>query len=839
MPTWREVIESEDYQVLPLGEKIKTKNEFFRNIISQSSKFGKLSPQERMKTRTDFFTPKPEERLMPFLPEKPSLKQIGRFAIEEFQQKSPFALLDKPVEEVAKFIEPDTAQEGAIGALKFIPRQMLAEIVRSYKPSTVGLFGLATQAVKPIAKPVAKFIASKIPEPIKKLALKELTIGKGQPQAYQQMAKEALLERQAGGREAEKVAITLTAKPTGELLTPEEQRYLGRIFRKETIESPQLLAHPRYQELKAISNEGRAIMDKWSTELAKSGIPKEQTRKVIEENIGQYMARMYTTKLKPETGMFGAIKNLRLRLGGLKHRKDLSESVLRQLGEIKEPALPTAIRVKEISANIANNNLFSKVAQNSEWVADKNITGNLIKMPDTVNIGALKGKWVIPEIGEDINAIVNAGQQSQGIYSKLLSAWKFGKVALNPATQVRNAISNTMLLDLSGTSHLRQVRLFPKAFTEYLSKGKIYQQAIEDGAVGGEFIGGEIKKLKDFYLGVQGGNLQKWLNILKLPFDKAGKMYQGMEQVAKIVKYMDVLEKGGTRQIAADEAQKWLFDYSKVPNIVDWARKSLFGAPFITFTYKSTPRIVEALVNRPLSVYKYYALFNAFNETSRKYQGMLPTEYARQKRLLPPYLLKDIGGIPTNLFMPYRDKYNRTQWLNLEYILPLGQSPEILEKGLSGWVGNPIFNLVADLSKNSDFRGKPIIPLQSTPQEATKTVISHIYRQLAPSLAPALPMISKGGYSYEKIMDAIIRRPDFVERVRELTPVLLDTLMGLKINVLDVDEAEKFRMFDKKNKIEELQKQVLRLNHPAISEQEREKQAEIIFQKMQKVINGF
>jgi len=721
---------------------------------------------------------------------------------------------------------------------------MLAEIVRAYKPSTAGAFGLGMKSIKPVAGAAGRLIASKTPEvvktaisPLKKILQRNLTVGRGQPAEYQALAQEAQLSREAGAREAEQVAKTLTTKPTGELLTPDEQKYVGRIFRKEVAESPQLLSNPRYKELSSIAKEGRAVMDKWSTELAKSGIPKEETAKVIEDNIGSYMARMYSSKIKPETGMFGAVKNLRLRLGGLKHRKDLSEEVLRQLGEIKEPALPTAIRVKEISSNIANNKLFSKVAQNPEWVADKNITGNLVKMSDTASLGSLKGKYVIPEIAEDINAIANINKQSEGFYSKFISTWKYGKVVLNPATQVRNGISNTMLLDLSGTNHIRQAKLFPKAFDELLNKGKIYQQALEDGAVGGEFVGGEIKKLKDFYVKTQGGNMNKWANILKMPFDAAGKVYQGMEQSAKLVKYMDVLEKTGNRKLAASEAQKWLFDYSKVPKIVDWARKSPFGAPFITFTYKSTPRIAEAIVNRPMAVYKYKALFDAINETSRKYQGLRPDEYARQKKLLPDYLLKDIGGVPTNLLMPWKDKYGRTQWLNLEYILPLGQSPEIIEKGISGFVGNPVFNLVSDLSKNTDFRGKTIIPIGATTQEATKAVLSYIYRQVAPSLAPEIPGLSKGGYSWEKVKDAISKRPDFSERTRELTPTIVDVLAGIKLNALDVNEAERFKMIGKKKKIEDLQSQLLRLNHPAVSQKERDKQAEIIFQKIQGVIN--
>jgi hypothetical protein len=574
-------------------------------------------------------------------------------------------------------------------------------------------------------------------------------------------------------------------------------------------------------------------MDKWSTELAKSGIPKEQAKAAIEENVGSYMARMYRTKLKPQEGGIVALKNLRLRLGGLKHRKDLNEEVRNLMGEIKEPALPTAIRVKEISANIANNKLFSKVAQNPEWVADKNITGNLIKMPDRVSVGSLRGKFVIPEIAEDINAITKIGQQSQGIYLKALSAWKFGKVVLNPAAQARNALSNTILLDLSGTNHLRQAQLFPKAFNEIISNGKIYQQALNDGAIGGEFAGTEtMRKLKDIYVQSQETNLQRWMKIAGTPFRKSGELYQGMEQAGKIVKYMDVLEKTGNRQLAAQEAQKWLFNYDKVPKFIDWARKSPIGAPFITFTYKAIPRIAESMVNRPMTVYKYKALFDSINETSRKYQGMSPVEYSRQKKLLPPWVLKDIGGIPTNLLLPWKDKYGRTQWLNLEYILPVGQAPEMAERGLAGFVSSPAFNMVADIVKNTDFKNTQIIPPEATKAEAAKAIAEYIYRQIVPSLAP-------GGYSAEKIRAGLSKEPEKFNpaRTREALPALLDTLVGIKINSLDVEEAEQFKWWNKKKRVDALNQEFYRLiNNPILKEEFREKKIEDIFNKKEKIL---
>ena len=60
--------------------------------------------------------------------------------------------------------------------------------------------------------------------------------------------------------------------------------------------------------------------------------------------------------------------------------------------------------------------------------------------------------------------------------------------------------------------------------------------------------------------------------------------------------------------------------------------------------------------------------------------------------------------------------------------------------------------------------------------------------------------------------------------------------MGLKLTPLDVDESEMFKMYEKKRLIDDLRKQALRLNHPAVSQRERERQLENIYKKIQKVL---
>lgn len=605
--------------------------------------------------------------------------------------------------------------------------------------------------------------------------------------------------------------------------------------------SEQIRSHPRYKELSAIADEGRQVMDKWSKALVESGIPKERASEIINENIGSYMARMYEKNLVKGFGGFSP-KNLRLRLNGLKRRKELSQTVLNQLGEIKEPGFPTAVRVKEISQSIANNKIFKAVADNPEWSSTKNLTGDMVQMPKGDSLGALKGKFVTKEIASEINAITSIKEKNLALslYEKSLSAWKFGKVVLNPATHVRNIMSNSMLLDLSGVSHLRQAQLTPQVFKDYINKGEIYNLAVKYGAIGDEFVGTEVALADKFYNHSQGSNLEKWMNVMKSPFTKAGNMYKAEEQITKLIKFTDELQKGKTPEIAALEAQKWLFNYNEIPNFIKVAKQF---SPFITFTYKSVPRLAETLVNNPLKLYKYYALANAFNESSRKMQNMDPQEFARQEKALPPWLLKNIGGMPTNLMMPWRDQYGRSQWLNLEYILPVGMAPEILEKGLGGGlVSNPFVNLYADLAKNKDFKGKDIIPPGSTREEAAKITTEYIYRQLAPTLAPGLldlktgESVFKGGYSFEKIMSAIYKKPDYADRVRDISPAAFDVLMGLKLTPLDADESERFKLIDKKKMVEELTEQAMKLNHPGISQETREIETEKIFKKIQNVM---
>lgn len=861
--SWRQIIESEEYQSGNFLKKMIAKRNYWDTIITQSDKFGGYPDETKKEIEDWFFTEREEEGFVrgplgTMIPKEPManlpLVKMFQFGDKKMEQLSEF-IHNQPVPQNKEYLKKakgvlseelynkvEDFEINKVPKISSFAKNFVGDMVGFYKPSTLlawtaggktlGLGGKAiAKAYKKIPEPIRKGIYQKVGKPLAKF----FTIGKGRPKEYVKALDTAKLEKLVGAREAGIVGEVLSTEPfTKKALSLKQQRIVGKIFRGEA----ETIRHlPKYSKYSSIAKEGRLIQDSWSKALIKSGIPTKEAKETIETNIGNYMARMYTEHFtKKKVGAFG-LKSLRLRLNSLKHRKDLSTEVQKQLGVIKEPALPTAIRVKELSASIANNKVFQKVALNPEWSATTNVTGNMIKMADDKAWGALRGKYVVPEIAEDINAIIATTPQAQSLYMRGLSAWKFGKVVFNPATHSRNIMSNSMLLDLSGVSHFRQAELYPKVIEEYLKKGPLYQQALKSGAIGGEFVGGEVAKIRMFYEAGKGGNFSKILNTLKIPAKRAGGLYQAEEQINKMVKFVDVLEKGGAVELAAREAQKWGFDYTKIPRFIEIAKH---GIPFITFTYKALPRIAETLVTNPLKIYKYQALFKSWNEASRKQMGMSAEDFARHEKALPPWQLRNIGGMPANVLLPFKDKYGRSQWLNVEYILPVGMAPEAFQRGpMRGLISNPFITLTADLTKNQDFRGRPIVPPEATPQERTKAIAQHMYKVLAPSLAPAVGGL-EGGYSFEKIMDAIHKRPVrgfSPERKKELTPTLLDTLIGIKISSVDVEESEMYKMFEKQKIINDLTSQAHQIiRDPRTSDEDKEKEIEQIFIKMQTVL---
>jgi hypothetical protein len=82
------------------------------------------------------------------------------------------------------------------------------------------------------------------------------------------------------------------------------------------------------------------------------------------------------------------------------------------------------------------------------------------QIPNTARYGRLRGMWVRREIYDDIMGIHDLLPQDAswfqnvfgygGVGTRITQIWKAAKVSLNPPAQVRNFVSNMVMLQLSG-----------------------------------------------------------------------------------------------------------------------------------------------------------------------------------------------------------------------------------------------------------------------------------------------------------------------------------------------------------------------------------------------------
>ena len=680
-------------------------------------------------------------------------------------------------------IVPDTSM------WRYFPSYFAGDLIKFYTPSRIALAEIGGVALGIAGKTIGKYVPQGLKEKVGRLLVYRF----GQPEAYKTLAEGRLLNIAKGFEKAQEVGTSLSKG-----LNKAEQFRLGQIMRGGITTNP---------KLQALVEPARKMVDDLSKELIKQGVPNDKLAQVIESNIGTYLPRLYKSKEIENslTKIFINKKPLRIDLTRLKRRRDIPFEIRRKMGEIIEPAYPTAKAVGQMTQMTETAKLFNSVAANPEWVSTAAKEG-FERLPKSDALGALSGKFLQKSIADDVNDIVRIDLKMFQEYRKALSLWKAGKTILNPATHSRNMMSNTMLLDMSGVNHAQQTILLPRALRDLASKGKYYQEANSVGLLGKEFYSAELRDLISNYPQTPSANfielaINSTKNLFGKIYRKAGNIYQAEEQWFKMAKFISEREKGATIANAAREADKWLFDYTKITPFVRRLRETV--APFATFTYKVIPRIAETAVEHPLKIYKYMALAKSFERASEKTLGVDEKKAADLREYLPEWL-KGFGKYA--LVMPIKDKTGRYQYLDLTYILPIGLVSNITEKGgVLGLISNPVFSIISELRSNiQTFSGKKIVEDTDTPMEANQKRLDYIYRQLMPSLSPPVPGISKGGYSWQKMQSALEGRPDYFGRERSTPLSALDVFMGLKISPVDIKQQKMFAVKEKRKQIMDL-----------------------------------
>ena len=552
----------------------------------------------------------------------------------------------------------------------------------------------------------------------------------------------------------------------------------------------------------------------------------------------EYFPRMYLSKEEQAARGFPLFAERRVRAKFAKERKKIPEEVRKAMGEIKEPAFPVMKRMIQESSAIETAKLFEFAAGNPKWVSDKWIPGFVKKaLPDTKAYGALRGKFVHPTIHSDVTALLRTKSDTEALYDTGMGMWKLGKTVWSPPLHFRNMFSNSILLDLSGTDAIQQVKYIGKALKHIRTNSKEYQEArryfMRTTMIRGELLDDMLKGFKE----VEGQGLRSIINGINRGVSKVSatpsQIYQAEEFTGKFIKYLSQRDKGKSVIEAVQEANKWLFDYS---DLATWekniARRVM---PFYTFPRKALPRILEAAANRPLVLAKYPMLAKSLTQYSLHKLEITTKDYEQIEKLLPEYMNQG-----SYLLMPYRDANGDLRFFDWTWNVPWGGLFEAEQRGLmKSAITNPLVQITYEIMMNkSSWTGRKIyddaIPVdKQTPayrKEQNFKKMLYVWQALSPSIA------YKGIY-WDKLMGAATGKK--VSGKDMLLPeAIAHTIFGVRTQALDTDEARRWKLLRMAKGFDELRGNMIRIlmqrSNGDITEKEFDKKWVVYIEQLQK-----
>jgi hypothetical protein len=456
------------------------------------------------------------------------------------------------------------------------------------------------------------------------------------------------------------------------------------------------------------------------------------------------------------------VKGLDMNIQQVKVYADRLENAIKN-GEISED------RIAESSAEVLR--LRNAVEQEEERIGASVDRDKFIQMPkDTERYGPLAGLWVAKPIYRDVMGVgafvpnnmseFAALFADGGAVAKASSWFKLAKVAANPPTVFTNIISNALMMPFADVPYHRILPLVASTFKEIMmdKKGKYFDIAQNYGLKSTTLSEAELKNLySELEKRATGGSdLNKITNLFyalvetaKKGGKKASDFYGDIETVFKAAIIKHGMESQGlTEEQAVLKANKYLFDYGEVHDSIKVLRNIPFGAPFLTWTYKMTPLLVETALTKPQKFIPYVALYYGIAQlATMAIMGAGGSEDDKDK--LKKYLAKKTAENPFVLvtgpdsafdfgkYMPFTNMYKFAA--TMASGKPVDAFREI------GFFGGPVAELGIALTTGKDpFTNMDITPKGGSFADSVVSWTNFIANIFMPPFMKDLPKLGAG-----------------------------------------------------------------------------------------------
>ncbi|MCA9529418.1 MAG: hypothetical protein KC543_04705, partial [Myxococcales bacterium] len=320
--------------------------------------------------------------------------------------------------------------------------------------------------------------------------------------------------------------------------------------------------------------------------------------------------------------------------------------------------------------------------------------------------------------------------------------WKSLKVTLNPPSWFRNGMGNLILMDIgTNTSMGKLIGMTVDEVNSWIkgNPSKYFQIAHDNGLWATTYSAAELnlmsQQFQDAFKGHVTINTERnfmkkawWMFDEKLSqiFEKGTEIYGNMEGFFKTVALRDYIQRwekqsgtklddadANTREAvireAVEAANNNIFDYSKVPGWMRTMRRRPFvGAPFLTYTFKAFPYVMDSFARRPQKFIKYMAMPYMMAQAFMLTQDLDDEDYDEIMRMMPSWQ-KEKSSI---FLLPFKDNNGNFQTIDFGYYLPWAPFQNMgLMAANTFDVSNPLIssgNTALKLGTDLGFLGGPL-----------------------------------------------------------------------------------------------------------------------------------
>jgi hypothetical protein len=476
------------------------------------------------------------------------------------------------------------------------------------------------------------------------------------------------------------------------------------------------------------------------------------------------------------------------------------------------------------------------VVEASERYRDTFAPSEWVKVPDTQipgtstkKYGALAGHYLPGPIWNDLRQVVGGQFRPFGdTYAAILRMWKTSKTALSPGVHMNNVMSNFVMADWQdvGAAHVgKALRILLAAsnkaggITDREAATEITNRYKDSGGDIGSWATQEIARdqldplLADLDLEMaatngqamdaQAGIYSALQHALGARFPaawealKAGKsgkavagaggalidLYQAEDDVFRLAAWLKSKEEGADDLAAGKKARRSFLDYNINAPWIQAMRASAW--PFISFTYRAAPLLVEIAGKKPHKLMKLMMFAGGLNALGALLAGGDDDE---ERKLLPDEKAGKIWGIvPKLIRMPWNDGHDSPVYLDIRRWVPVG---DVFDMGqgnaaipmLPGLMpGGPLVLAGEVVLNKSAFTGKAITLETDTATEKAEKLGGYLYKAFAPNVL-GLP----GTYATEGVAGSMTGRTDAFGREMSTAQAVASSV-GVKLGSYPAD----------------------------------------------------